>query len=102
MPTVVLSNARDITAQALTPRAIFTNSPLGNPVGRPDDPGDQRAGLIEGLNLLTDATAPGVIVDSERVWTESREWMQLIFSDEQPFLSVHAEARRLLETGQTH
>ena len=102
MPTVVFSNARDITTQALTPRAIFTNYPLGSPVGRPDDPADQRLGLVEGLNLLTNATEPGVIVDSDRVWTESREWMQLIFSDEQPFLSADAEARRLLETGQNH
>jgi hypothetical protein len=100
MPTVVLSNARDITRQAFTPRALFTNYPLGNPVGRPGDVEDQRRGLLAGLHVLESATEPGVIVDSDRVWSESREWMRLIFSDEQPFLSDAAEARRLAETGQ--
>ena len=101
LPTIVFSNARDITSQALTPRAFFTNYPLGNPVGRPGDVEDQRGGLLAGLRLLESATEAGVIVDSDRVWTQSREWMRLIFSSEQPFLSDEAEARRLAETGQT-
>ncbi len=100
LPTVVLSNGYDITARAFTPRALFTNYPLGNPVGRPGDGADQRAGLLAALELLASATAPGEIVDSGRVWSESREWMRLIFSEEQPFLSEEAEARRLAETGQ--
>lgn len=100
VPTVVLSNARDITAQALTPRALFTNYPLGNPVGRPQDLADQRAGLIAALGLLESATEAGTIVDSGRVWSASRDWMRLIFSQEQPFLSDAAEAQRLGETGQ--
>ena len=101
IPTVVFSNARDITRQAFTPRAFFTNYPLGNPVGRPGDVEDQRSGLLAGLRLLESATEAGEIIDSERVWTEGRDWMRLIFSAEQPFLSEEAEARRLAETGQT-
>jgi len=100
IPTVVLSNAYDITARVNTPRALFTNYPLGNPVGRPGDPKDQRDGLLAALALLETATGPGAIFDSGRIWTESREWMRLIFSQEQPFLSEKAEARRLAETGQ--
>ena len=99
VPTVVLSNARDITERAFTPRALFTNYPLGNPVGRPGDPEDQRRGLRAALALLETATEPGEIIDSGRVWSESREWMRLIFSAEQPFLSEEAEARRQAELG---
>ena len=101
VPTVVFSNARDITRQAFTPRAFFTNYPLGNPVGRPGDVEDQRSGLLAGIRLLESATEAGVIVDSDRVWTQRRDWMRLIFSAEQPFLSDEAEARRLAETGQS-
>ena len=100
IPTVVMSNGRDITESAYTPRALFTNYPLGNPVGRPGDRADQRAGLLQALQLLESVDAPGTIVDSGRVWTDSRDWMRLIFSEEQPFLSDEAEARRLKETGQ--
>jgi D-proline reductase (dithiol) PrdB len=100
LPTVVFSNARDITALACTPRALFTNYPLGNPIGRPHDLADQRRGLLAGLALLERVTVPGTIVDSDRIWSESRDWMRLIFSAEQPFLSPEAEARRLAETGQ--
>ena len=52
--------------------------------------------------MLENATEAGTIVDSDRVWTDSRDWMRLIFSQEQPFLSDEAEARRLAETGQSN
>ncbi|MEM7407151.1 MAG: hypothetical protein AAF458_17765 [Pseudomonadota bacterium] len=100
MPTVVFSNALDITESAFTPRAFFTNYPLGNPIGRPGDRADQRAGLLAGLALLESVTKAGTVVHSDRVWTDSRDWMRLIFSAEQPFLSEEAEARRKVELGQ--
>jgi D-proline reductase (dithiol) PrdB len=99
MPTVVWTNARDITAQAHTPRSLFTNYPLGNPVGRPGDLTDQRAGLISGLQLLESVEYAGTIVDSARVWSESQDWMRLIFTEEQPFLTAEAEAKRLADIG---
>ena len=94
IPTVVFSNARDIIERARVPRGVFTNYPLGNPCGRPFDTENQREILIEGLNLLETAATPGTILDTDHVWSESREWMRLIFSDEQPFLSEEAEASR--------
>ena len=100
MPTVVFTNALDITRSAFTPRAYFTNYPLGNPFGRPGDPDDQRAGLEAGLRLLETATAAGTVGYSERRWSGNSDWMKLIFSPEQPFLSEQAEARRRAELGQ--
>ena len=97
IPTLVWSNARDITSLAFTPRVLFTNYPLGNPVGRPNDLIDQRAGLLAGLKLLETATQPGVIIDSDRIWSTNSDWMQLIFSEAQPFLSDAAEAKRQID-----
>ena len=92
--TVVFSNARDITERACTPRAVFTNHPLGNPCGRPGDAANQREILMAGLGLLETATTPGTILDTAHVWSTSRAWMDRIFSSEQPFLSEQTEARR--------
>jgi hypothetical protein len=97
IPTVVYSVARDITASAFTPRAVFTDYPLGNPCGRPNDPGNQRAVLRAGFQLLESATTPGTLVDLPYVWSESEAWKARIFSEEQPFLSPEAEAQRQAE-----
>lgn len=94
MPTVIWSNALDITQSAFVPRTYFTNYPLGNPIGRPGDKADQRAGLLAGLQLLKSAQTAGTIVHSGRVWSDDTDWMRLIFSEEQPFLSETAEAQR--------
>ncbi len=94
IPTVVFSNARDITLSACVPRSVFTNFPLGNPCGRPLDRDNQREILMAGLSLLETATRGGTVLDTTHVWSESRDWMHLIFSDEQPFLSYEAEERR--------
>jgi D-proline reductase (dithiol) PrdB len=93
LPTVLFSNARDITMSANVPRTVFTNYPLGNPVGRPHGVDDQHATLRAGLQLLETAKAP-TIIERDSVWSDSREWMRLIFTEEQPFLTDEAEQRR--------
>jgi len=94
IPTVVFAVARDIVQSAFAPRAVFTNYPQGNPCGRPHDPANQREILRTGLGLLESATASGTWVETPHVWSESREWMRLIFSEAQPFLTEEAEAKR--------
>jgi D-proline reductase (dithiol) PrdB len=93
--TVTYTNARDIAASAGNPRQIFLNYPLGNPAGRPSDPQNQREVLRAGLKLLAEADRPGIIVDLPYVWSDSRAWMEKFMTDEQPFISDDAEARRL-------
>ena len=92
--TVTYTNARDITASAGNPRQIFLNYPLGNPAGRPNDAENQRDVLRAGLKLLEEADKPGIIIDLPYVWTESKAWMEKFMTDEQPFISEEAEARR--------
>jgi len=92
--TVTYTNARDIAASAGNPRQIFLNYPLGNPAGRPHDPENQRSVLRAGLKLLEDAESPGIIVDLPYTWSDSGEWMENFMTDEQPFISEDAEAKR--------
>jgi D-proline reductase (dithiol) PrdB len=92
--TVTYTNARDIAASAGNPRQIFLNYPLGNPAGRPHDPENQRRVLRAGLTLLQDAGEPGIIVDLPYTWSDSRKWMEKFMTDEQPFISEDAEAKR--------
>ncbi len=92
--TVTYTNARDIAASAGNPRQVFLNYPLGNPTGRPHDPVNQRSVLRAGLKLLEDAARPGIIVELPYTWSDSREWMEKFMTDEQPFVSEDAEAKR--------
>jgi hypothetical protein len=92
--TVTFTNARDIAANAGNPRQIFLNYPLGNPAGRPHNANNQRAVLRAGLKLLEEADKPGIIVDLPYVWSENKAWMVQFMTDEQPFTSDEAEARR--------
>ena len=92
--TVTYTNARDIAASAGNPRQIFLNYPLGNPAGRPHDANNQRDVLRAGLKLLEEADKPGIIVDLPYVWLESKAWMEKFMTDEQPFISDEAEAKR--------
>jgi D-proline reductase (dithiol) PrdB len=92
--TVTYTNARDIAASAGNPRQIFVNYPLGNPAGRPHDRENQRSVMCEGLKLLETADRPGIIVDLPYVWSNSNAWMEKFMTDEQPFISDEAEAKR--------
>ena len=92
--TVTYTNARDIGASAGNPRQIFLNYPLGNPAGRPQDPENQRSVLREGLKLLENADRPGIIVDLPYSWSDSCEWIEKFMTEEQPFISDDAEAKR--------
>ena len=81
IPTVILACARDITASAFPPRAVFLNYPLGNPAGRPHDPENQRAVLETALRLLETATKPGTIQDLPFRWTDDDTWMERVYDD---------------------
>ncbi len=81
IPTVVLCCARDITASAFPPRAVFVNYPLGNTCGRPNDPENQREVLAFALRVLETAERPGEIVDTPFRWDESDSWMDRVYDD---------------------
>jgi hypothetical protein len=94
IPTVTFSCARDITQAVRPARSVFLDYPLGSTCGRPHDRANQREVILAGLALLETGRTPGEIVDLPHEWSADETWKQLIFSEEQPFLSPEAEARR--------
>jgi hypothetical protein len=92
--TVTFSNAKDITSSACNPRTVFSDYPLGNACGKPQDLENQREVLMTGFKSLEEAGRPGEIVQTPFHWRDDEEWKRLVFTDEQPWLSEEAEAQR--------
>jgi D-proline reductase (dithiol) PrdB len=70
LPTVCSSNARDITELVRPPRTGFLDFPLGNSVGRPGEPGEQRAVCADILGLASLSAPAGMIVDLPLRWPD--------------------------------
>jgi hypothetical protein len=81
IPTIVLSSARDITASAFPPRAVFVNYPLGNTSGRPFDPENQTQIVREALRVLEEAREPGQIVDTPHRWSDDESWIDRVYDE---------------------
>ena len=72
--TVVVGSARDIVEQCGVPRFVFTDFPLGNPCGKPDDSVMQRAIVGIALDLLETARHPRTTVQTPFYWDKTSEW----------------------------
>jgi hypothetical protein len=96
IPTVLFGCARDIVEHCGVPRFVFSDFPLGNPTGKPYDLDMQRAILGLGLDLLVDATAPGITTVAPYEWSADQSWKDKVFSKAQPFLDPNA-TRKWLE-----
>ncbi len=70
LPTVCSTNARDITELVRPPRSGFLNYPLGNCVGRPNEPAEQRSVCADILALVPREQPPGMIVELSYQWPE--------------------------------
>lgn len=69
MPTVSVSIVREITLALRPPRAVFLPWPLGHPLGRPGDRAQQRAVLLDMLEVLETAREAGALIDLDHPWT---------------------------------
>ena len=56
------------------PRAAFLNFPLGHQCGKPDDVDLQTTILKSTLDILTNASTPGDLVDLPFEWDQPYEW----------------------------
>ena len=73
IPTVSLTSARDITAAANPPRAVFVDYPLGHTSGRVGEPELNRGIVAAALDALR-LSEPGVIVDLPHAWADTDDW----------------------------
>ena len=74
IPTVVIGSGRDIVEQCGVPRFLFMDFPLGNPVGRPDDPQMQTECLGMAFDLFESASLPRTTVQTPFVWGRDQGW----------------------------
>jgi hypothetical protein len=72
--TVVMGCAKDIVEQVGVPRLLFSDFPLGNAAGRPNDPASQDRTLELALALLEAAPAARTTVQSPLRWSASADW----------------------------
>ena len=72
--TVVMGCARDIVENVGVPRFLFSDFPLGNAAGRPNDVASQETTLELALELLETARAPRTTVRSPLRWSEDARW----------------------------
>ncbi|NNM70975.1 glycine reductase [Enterovirga aerilata] len=95
IPTVVAGCAKDIVEHAGAPRFLFSDFPLGNSAGRPDDLASQELTLELALRLLESAPGPRTTLHSPLRWSEDHAWKRDYASVEK--LSPEELARRRAE-----
>ena len=74
IPTVILGSAKDIVEHCGVPRFVFSDFPLGNSAGKPDDLESQAATLELAFKTLETAPAPRTTIQSPQRWTTSSDW----------------------------
>jgi D-proline reductase (dithiol) PrdB len=72
--TVVMGCAKDIVELCGVPRLMFSDFPLGNAAGRPNDPDSQALNLQLALRVLETAPAPRTTVQSPLRWSDDPSW----------------------------
>jgi hypothetical protein len=72
--TVIMGCAKDIVERVGVPRFVFSDFPLGNGAGLPNDPASQDLTLGLALDLLEQATAPRATVQSPLRWSGDLDW----------------------------
>jgi D-proline reductase (dithiol) PrdB len=72
--TVLMGCAKDIVEYVGVPRLLFSDFPLGNGAGRPNDKASQAFTLDLALRVLACAPAPRMTVQSPLKWSTSPEW----------------------------
>jgi hypothetical protein len=72
--TVIMGAAKDIVELCGVPRFLFSDLPLGNAAGKPQDTASQDRTLNLTLDLLEQATAPRTTVRSPLTWGDDESW----------------------------
>ncbi|MGC2414841.1 MAG: hypothetical protein WA459_19355 [Stellaceae bacterium] len=80
IPTVIMGCAKDIVEYCGVPRFLFSDFPLGNPAGRPNDPESQALTLELALRVLEGAPGPRTTMQSPLRWSADPVW-KLDFSN---------------------
>jgi glycine/betaine/sarcosine/D-proline reductase family selenoprotein B len=74
IPTVVMGCAKDIIEHAAVARFLFSDFPLGNSAGKPQDPASQELTLELALRVLESAIGPQTTMQSPLRWNADGKW----------------------------
>jgi glycine/betaine/sarcosine/D-proline reductase family selenoprotein B len=74
IPTVLMGCAKDIVEHAAAPRFLFSDFPLGNSAGKPQDVASQDQTLALALHLLETAAGPQTTMQSPIRWNADGQW----------------------------
>ncbi len=91
--TLVMGCAKDIVEHVGVPRFLFSDFPLGNAAGRPNDPASQAFTLELALRLLEAAPAPRTTVQSPLKWSSNPDW-KLDYCNIESLSAAEIERRR--------
>jgi D-proline reductase (dithiol) PrdB len=72
--TVLMGSAKDIVEYVGVPRFLFSDFPLGNSAGRPNDQASQAFTLDLALKLLEGAPVARTTVQSPLKWSDDHAW----------------------------
>ncbi len=81
---MIIGSARDILDEVGVPRYVFTDLPLGNPLGQPGDVEQQRTTLGIALDLVEHAQHPRSSVVVPIQWDGPPDWRSTYMSVDDP------------------
>ena len=95
IPTLIIGSARDIIDEIAVPRFAFTDLPLGNPLGPPNDSEQQKRILKQALTFAEAAPLPQSSVVLPVEWNGAEDWRDTYMSIDDPeALREAGETRR--------
>ena len=80
VPTVIMGCAKDLVEYCGAPRFLFSDFPLGNAAGKPNNPDSQAFTLELAMEVLETAPGPRTTVQSPLRWNADGRW-KLDFSN---------------------
>ncbi len=93
IPTVIMGCGKDIVEHVGAPRFLFSDFPLGNAAGKPNDIESQAYTIELALKVLETAVGPRTTVQSPLRWSEDASW-KLDFSNIEQMSDEEIERRR--------
>ena len=69
-----MGSAKDIVEYCGVPRFLYSDFPLGNSAGKPNDADSQAEMLAAALRVLETAPGPRTTVQSPQRWSDDVEW----------------------------
>lgn len=97
LPTIIVGSALDIVEHCGVPRYLFTDIPLGNPCGKPEDRRMQTAIVRQALGLLGSADQACATETTPFVWDDNKRWRSSyaqVKDDNREALRALGDARR--------